>query len=189
MCGLFSLVRNKSRAYGAYNAGSHDYEEAVYQRCMSCDTPYNNYSSIKNKRINNVVRVPSSLYTMNKASYAVSNQLLNAKSSTSSFNSKLQNNQSSDRWVNSNSKRYIPSKGNSLRSTKTSDRPGGSAPCGVGVDIKHNSYDRYLNKLKGQKHLRGESSNSNVNSKAIKNNKLKKESIISSSNSNCNKCS
>jgi hypothetical protein len=36
----------------------------------------------------------------------------------------------------------------------TSSRPGTQTPGGIGCDIKHNSYDRYLNKLKGKKVLR-----------------------------------
>jgi co-chaperonin GroES (HSP10) len=42
----------------------------------------------------------------------------------------------------------------STRHTITRDRPGAMSPGGVGVDIKHNSYDRYLNKLKGKSVLR-----------------------------------
>jgi hypothetical protein len=36
----------------------------------------------------------------------------------------------------------------------TSSRPGGQTPGGKGCDIKHNSYERYLNRLKGAKALR-----------------------------------
>jgi hypothetical protein len=36
----------------------------------------------------------------------------------------------------------------------TSSRPGCQTPGGVGCDIKHNSYDRYLNRLKGRGPLR-----------------------------------
>jgi hypothetical protein len=42
----------------------------------------------------------------------------------------------------------------STRRTITANRPGAMSPGGTGVDIKHNSYDRYLNRLKGQKVLR-----------------------------------
>lgn len=41
-------------------------------------------------------------------------------------------------------------RGNSVKSTVTSNRPGGMAPGGLGVDVKHDSYARYLGKLKGQ---------------------------------------
>ena len=37
----------------------------------------------------------------------------------------------------------------SSRGTKTSGRPGGTSAPGIGVDVKHGSYDRYLAKKKG----------------------------------------
>jgi hypothetical protein len=36
----------------------------------------------------------------------------------------------------------------------TSSKPGCQTPGGIGCDIKHNSYDRYLNRLKGKAPLR-----------------------------------
>ena len=42
----------------------------------------------------------------------------------------------------------------STRHTITRLRPVAMSPGGVGVDIKHNSYDRYLNRLKGKTVLR-----------------------------------
>jgi Pyruvate/2-oxoacid:ferredoxin oxidoreductase delta subunit len=44
--------------------------------------------------------------------------------------------------------------GSSTRHTQTALRPGATNPGGWGVDIKHNSYYRYLGKLKGQKPFR-----------------------------------
>jgi hypothetical protein len=44
--------------------------------------------------------------------------------------------------------------GNSLKRTLTRLRPGALSPGGVGVDIKHNSYDRYLARIKGKAPLR-----------------------------------
>ena len=38
----------------------------------------------------------------------------------------------------------------SLRGTKVRNRPGAMSPGGSGVDIKHNSYERYLNRIKGK---------------------------------------
>jgi hypothetical protein len=57
-------------------------------------------------------------------------------------------NQSSDSWVASQQTAYHPTHGNSLKSTLTSLRPGAGAPAGTGVDIKHNSYARYLGRKK-----------------------------------------
>jgi hypothetical protein len=42
----------------------------------------------------------------------------------------------------------------STKHTITRNRPGAMSPGGIGVDIKHNSYQRYLNKLKGKAPLR-----------------------------------
>ena len=42
----------------------------------------------------------------------------------------------------------------STKRTITRLRPGALSPGGTGVDIKHNSYDRYLNRLKGKGPLR-----------------------------------
>jgi hypothetical protein len=57
-------------------------------------------------------------------------------------------NQSSDRAVPSIQTAYVPTRANSRHSSKTALRPGALAPAGVGVDIKHGSYDRYLAKRK-----------------------------------------
>jgi len=43
---------------------------------------------------------------------------------------------------------YVPSRGNSTKSSITRMRPGSGAPGGKGVDIKHNSYARYLARKK-----------------------------------------
>ena len=43
---------------------------------------------------------------------------------------------------------------NRRHTSVTSSRPGCQTPGGKGVDIKHNSYDRYLNRLKGKGPLR-----------------------------------
>lgn len=58
--------------------------------------------------------------------------------------------QSSDRARPHIQSSVVPSKGNSLRGTLTSLRPGASAPGGSGVDIKHNSYARYLAKKRSR---------------------------------------
>jgi hypothetical protein len=41
-------------------------------------------------------------------------------------------------------------RGSSTKHSIMRNRPGSLSPGGVGVDIKHNSYNRYLNRLKGQ---------------------------------------
>ena len=61
-------------------------------------------------------------------------------------------NNPSDRNHPSNSKlssfRVVPRAPNTKKRTKTSLRPGALCPGGIGVDVKHNSYDRYLARKK-----------------------------------------
>jgi len=94
---------------------------------------------IAQQRIRNLVRVPSSLYTMNNASTNVYQQ-----SSEVPCNKNVVSwNQMSDRLAPAVQQAYV-----SFRSSK-SLRPGALTPGGVGCDIKHNSYERRLLKLKG----------------------------------------
>ena len=124
-----------------------------YYRLRSCDTnltsntPANQYQRLK--LIQNTVRVASSLYTMNLGSlsaYAVPVQY------------GVCWNQMSDRPVPSVQKATIPTGVNNFLNNRhnsvTSSRPGCQTPGGVGCDIKHNSYDRYLNRMKGKSALR-----------------------------------
>jgi len=125
-----------------------------YYRCSGCDTnltsntPANQYQ--RQKIIQNTVRVPSSLYTMNLGSLSAYQKPENALY-------KVNWNQMSDRALpsvqksNATGARYHSS---STKSTITRLRPGAMSPGGVGCDIKHNSYDRYLNRLKGKSVLR-----------------------------------
>ena len=94
---------------------------------------------IAQQRIRNLVRVPSSLYTMNTAATNVYQQ-----SNVVPCNNRVTAwNQMSDRLAPAVQHAYV-----SFRSSK-SLRPGALTPGGVGCDIKHNSYERRLLKLKG----------------------------------------
>jgi hypothetical protein len=57
-------------------------------------------------------------------------------------------NQSSDRARPAMMLAYVPSRGNSTKTTITRCRPGATAPGGTGVDVKHNSYARFLARKK-----------------------------------------
>jgi hypothetical protein len=134
-------------------------KHAICKKCANChgcsyrkcDTNLNsNTPAVKTqiqKIIQNVVRVQSSLYTMNvKALNAYRNPYVTW-------------NRMSDRGQASVQKTYVPGGGgqlggNSTRSAITRCRPGALSPGGIGCDIKHNSYDRYLNRLKGRGPLR-----------------------------------
>lgn len=106
---------------------------------------------ITQKRIWNSVRVAASEYIMNVGA-------LNVYVEPSSNFNNVNWNQMSDRPLPSNylrtSFQIVPSHGNSTKSSLTRDRPGSQAPGGSGVDIKHNSYARYLARLKGKGPLR-----------------------------------
>ena len=128
---------------------------AFYYRVRSCDTnltsntPANQYQL--QKQIQNTVRVYASLYTAN----------LGPLTAYQKPGPKVYNvgwNQMSDRPVPSVQKTVVPTGTNCTLNRKhtsvTSSRPGCQSPGGVGCDIKHNSYDRYLNRLKGRGPLR-----------------------------------
>jgi len=126
-----------------------------YYRLRSCDTnltsntPANQYQRLK--LIQNTVRVPSSIYTSNLGP-------LNAYKQPSTVTHGVCWNQMSDRPVPSVQRATIPTGSNSSLNGRhrsmTSSKPGSQTPGGTGCDIKHNSYDRYLNRLKGKGPLR-----------------------------------
>lgn len=94
------------------------------------------------KIIQNTVRVPSSLYSMNIGALTVFERPINGAT--------VNWNQMSDRAVpHKQTAKYS-------MSSSVSVRPGNMSPGGVGCDIKHNSYDRYLARLKGSRSLRKE---------------------------------
>ena len=118
----------------------------------------------RQKIIQNTVRVYSSLYTMNLAGLSGYEKPLNVPQfveqagTTYIVPAKTYWNQMSDRARPSNQVTKVASgstyHSSSTRHTITRNRPGAMSPGGIGVDIKHNSYDRYLNKIKGKAPLR-----------------------------------
>ncbi len=142
---------------------------AFYYRYRSCNPNFPNRTQTnvggfsteeqyqKLKLIQNTVRQNSSLYISNLG------PLASYKSPIINTNEHLYGvcwNQMSDRPVPSVQKATVPtgfnSSKNRKRSSVTSSRPGCQTPGGIGCDIKHNSYDRYLNRLKGKGPLKGE---------------------------------
>ena len=124
------------------------------------------------KRIQHVVRVDGSEYTMNKGA-------LNVYTRPVAAYQNVNWNQQSDRAVPGVVHRNVPSHGSSTRSSITRMRPGSmSAPSTTmqgskGVDMKHGSYDRYLAKLKGKKPLRTQSYASTANIIPVHGNKTR----------------
>jgi len=98
------------------------------------------------KIIQNTVRVPSSLYSMNLAALNV------YQKPNPQYN--VNWNQMSDRKERHFQPNIVTGgsfyHGSSTKNTITRCRPGAGCPGGSGVDIKHNSYDRYLNRIKGK---------------------------------------
>ena len=121
-----------------------------YCRGTTCGQTWNlttNSNKTTNyKIINNLVRIPSSLRTMNISTFASYQKPIGPLY--------VNWNQMSDRAIASNQKTYVPSFGSSTKSSITRERPGAQSPGGVGCDIKHNSYNRYLNKLRGKQKYR-----------------------------------
>ena len=94
------------------------------------------------KIIQKTVRVPCSLYMNNLAALNVYQSPVEKDG--------VNWNQMSDRALASVAKATVSSHGSSTKGTITRHRPGAGTPGGVGVDIKHNSYERRLLRLKGK---------------------------------------
>jgi len=125
-------------------------------RCRSCNNNLagNDAASRyqKQKLIQNTVRVPSSLYTANVGALNVYEP--------PRLKTRVNWNQMSDR-AEPHVQRVVSASGstyggNSLKRSLTRLRPGALSPGGAGVDIKHNSYNRYLARITGKAPFRGQ---------------------------------
>ena len=116
---------------------------------LNGNTPAQRYQRLK--IIQNTVRVPSSVYTMNLGALNV----YQAPEETYGVNWNQMSDRKEAHEQKANASGSNPG-GNSTRRTITRLRPGALSPGGVGVDIKHNSYARYLARLQGKKPLRQE---------------------------------
>ena len=140
-----------------YNADNYKSRgmQPFYYRLRKCntaltgDSPAEKYQKLK--LIQNTVRVPSSLYISNLSSLSAYKSAINTPQGVCW-------NQMSDRPYPSSQIATVPTgygnSKNNKHNSVTSSRPGCQTPGGVGCDIKHNSYDRYLNRLKGKGPLR-----------------------------------
>lgn len=137
------------------NTQNNNFKHLQYEVNPSCragrlkllvNTPA--YQYITQKKIQNTVWVPASLYLSDLGA-------LNAF--------QLPNNRFKVNWNQMSDRRRAHVQpgssysqgsfyhGSSTRHTQTRPRPGACTPGGAGVDIKHNSYQRYLNRIKGGK--------------------------------------
>ena len=158
-CGYTSIVYNNPNKL--YDLQPFYYR---YRKCntnLTGNTPADQYQKLK--LIQNTVRVYGSLYTANLGPLSAYAQPLTGTVTTNTGTQIVRGygvcwNQMSDRPVPSVQKVTVPTgSNNSLnrrRSSVTSSKPGSQTPGGIGCDIKHNSYDRYLNRLKGKGPLR-----------------------------------
>ena len=139
----------KGNEYRPFDVEPYGYRCRGCNKGLSGNSPADQYQ--KQKIIQNTVRVYSSLYTMNLGS-------LSSYSRPTIETQLVGWNQQSDRPFPSVQKATVKTgyynSLNGRHHSNTSSRPGTQTPGGVGCDIKHNSYDRYLNKLKGRKVLR-----------------------------------
>jgi len=137
---IYSLLRNSLDSLN-----NTDNNIKNFSSCKGCD--YSNSNTTMNrlqqqKIIQKVVRVSSTSYQDNL-------NALNVFEKPFYYN-QTNCNQSSDRLIYHTQRVVVPSHCNTLKSTKTSCKPGACSPGGIGVDIKHNSYARYLNRIKGK---------------------------------------
>lgn len=142
--------------------------QPYYYRYRSCNANFPNRTSTsvsgfspaeqyqKQKIIQKTVRVHGSLYTSNLG--PLNTYVKPFKNGWNYPDTGVCWNQMSDRPIPSVQKATIPTGyANALnrRNTSvTSSKPGSQTPGGIGCDIKHNSYDRYLNRLKGKSFVR-----------------------------------
>lgn len=115
-------------------------KRGAYNNMVSSD-PSTQY--FRQKQIQNTVRINSSLYTMNLGA-------LNVFQSPNP-NKGVNWNQMSDRR-DPHVQQFRSGSNSSSIWRKTG--PGALSPGGAGVDVKHNSYERYLNRIKGKAHIR-----------------------------------
>jgi hypothetical protein len=120
------------------------YNTTTNTRCITCSNLADPVSTnvLTQKKIWKQVRTGAAIYTMNIAA------LTSAAARLANPNGPTNWNQMSDRVVAAVQPALRPTRGNSVRSTVTSSRPGAGSPGGSGVDVKHDSYARYLNRKK-----------------------------------------
>jgi hypothetical protein len=147
------------------------------QPCISCVNvaTASQTAEMTQKKIWRQVRAASSTYAMNLAS-------INSGANRLISNSKVNWNQMSDRVLAGRQTVITPTRGNSVSRTLTSDRPGAASPGGSGVDVKHDSYARYLNRKKAS-NLKTQTQN--IASKPLIGNKTKSIGLVANSISCC----
>ena len=150
-------------------------------RCNGCVQEVSNKImklDILNQRITKSVGQSESQYLGNLGSLEVWRDSSCGQIGTIQHTNKAS--QASDRYYKARvpMSAVIPTRGNSTKRTKTSLRPGALGPGGRGVDVKHNSYARYLAKKKGGIILGDRRPSSIKHLKGIVNNKFMKPRVV-----------
>ena len=114
---------------------------------LTGNAPFTQYQ--RQKIIQNTVRVPASEYVMNVGALSVYQR----PNPTYGVNWNQMSDRRERHIQKANASGTNPG-GNSTKRTITRLRPGALSPGGAGVDIKHNSYARYLARIKGKGPLR-----------------------------------
>ncbi len=116
---------------------------------LNGNSPAQQYQKLK--IIQKTIRVPASVYTMNLGALTTYQDPINDYLGVNW-------NQMSDRKEPhkqlTSAGGYNPTNRHSTKGKRPKLQPGALSPGGVGVDVKHNSYERYLNRLKGEKVLK-----------------------------------
>lgn len=198
---LLNRISNSNyNSYGYDYDYNYDLKDNTHKHgCRGCnrnltgDNPASIYQ--RQKIIQNTVRVHSSLYSMNLAALSSYQPPLNTYQLINRdyiVPPKTYWNQMSDRATPSRQLVKVTNTASSTRHTITRHRPGALSPGGEGVDIKHNYYGRYLNKLK-EGPLKRQSVPSNFganipfdNANPVYGGKVMKLSIVNSRNCSCN---
>jgi|TARA_B100001063_G_scaffold169906_1_gene159077 hypothetical protein len=122
-----------------------------FSKYFQCDEYYNNLEIKDTHPIVGNRCVKSTPKTITSSEFQRSRVATKVLDRTNDINVKCtRHNQSSDKKVASVIlSNNVPTRGNSTRSSITSNRPGCMSAPGVGVDIKNNSYDRMLNRKVG----------------------------------------
>ena len=151
------IIRNKIDSWQNRPIAPDNVTNVIFKpRCRSCNNNLagNDGASRyqKQKLIQNTVRVPSSLYTANVGALNVYEP--------PRLKTRVNWNQMSDR-AEPHVQRVVSASGstyggNSLKRSLTRLRPGALSPGGAGVDIKHNSYNRYLARITGKAPFRSQ---------------------------------
>ena len=154
-----------------------DYSAINNIPCVSCLNieNANAKNTVVQKRIWKQVRAPASTYLMNLSAFTSAENRL-------ASGTNVNWNQMSDQVSASLQPALNPTHGNSLKRTLTSNNPGAGTPGGAGVDVKHDSYARYLNRKKA---TNMKTQTQNIAVKALYGNKTKQINILTNSVNCC----